>query len=110
MGYQCFHCLTDGVRWCGDFDSDDYGFEEPGIIHELECDGCGARITYFVPIPDEENDMEEKTCEVIKCDRHMWRDEWETELSCGHRVAELEGNFDRCPVCGARVVYPKCQS
>lgn len=43
----------------------------------------------------------ERTCEVIKCDRHMWRDEWETELSCGHRVAELEGKFDRCPVCGA---------
>lgn len=52
----------------------------------------------------------ERTCEVIKCDRHMWRDEWETELSCGHRVAELEGKFDRCPVCGAKVVYPKCQS
>ena len=52
----------------------------------------------------------DKTCEVIKCDRHMWRDEWETELSCGHRVAELEGKFDRCPVCGAKVVYPKCKS
>ena len=51
----------------------------------------------------------ERTCEVIKCDRHMWRDEWETELSCGHRAAELEGKFDRCPVCGARVVYPRTE-
>lgn len=48
--YGCFHCLSAGsVVWDSDFDSGDYGYEEPGIIHECHCTNCGAQITYFVP-------------------------------------------------------------
>lgn len=56
MGYQCFHCLHYTVAWSGDFDSDDFGYEEPGIIHECYCSNCGAQITYFVPTGDEPAD------------------------------------------------------
>ena len=56
--YECFHCLQKAVYWCGDFDSEDYGYEEPGIIHECICSNCGARITYFVPIGEEEEENE----------------------------------------------------
>ena len=55
--YQCFHCLNYSVVWDSDFDSEDYGYEEPGIIHECHCSVCGARITYFIPI---ETDNEEE--------------------------------------------------
>ena len=48
--YECFHCGARAVIWDGDFDSEDYGYEEPGIIHECHCVNCGAQITYFVPI------------------------------------------------------------
>lgn len=50
--YECFHCLQKSVIWDADFDSEDYGYDEPGIIHECHCTNCGARITYFVPIKD----------------------------------------------------------
>ena len=53
--YECFHCLQKAVIWDGDFDSEDYGYEEEGVIHECHCTNCGARITYFCPInPNEE--------------------------------------------------------
>lgn len=50
--YECFHCLQKAVVWDADFDSEDYGKDEPGIIHECHCSNCGAKITYFVPVPD----------------------------------------------------------
>lgn len=53
--YECFHCGERAVIWDADFDSEDYGMEEPGIIHECHCASCGSRITYFVPTnPDPE--------------------------------------------------------
>lgn len=52
--YECFHCLTDSVAWDGDFDGEDYGYEQPGIIHECHCTNCGARITYWIPTESEE--------------------------------------------------------
>ena len=54
--YECFHCLHRTVIWSADFDGEDYGYEVPGIIHELECQNCGAQITYFVPYEREEDD------------------------------------------------------
>lgn len=55
--FECFHCLCKTVIWSADFDSSDYGYDEPGIIHELNCINCGAQITYFVPYKkDEENE------------------------------------------------------
>ena len=50
--YECFHCAQRAVIWDADFDFDDYGFDERGIIHECHCTNCGARITYMIAIPD----------------------------------------------------------
>ena len=49
---ECFHC-GGRVIWCSDFDSEDYGLPEGGLIHECQCADCGARITYYVDIPEE---------------------------------------------------------
>lgn len=56
--YECFHCGSRTVIWDADFDYDDYGMEGEGIIHECHCTHRGARITYFVPCDDEENEDE----------------------------------------------------
>ena len=42
--YQCFHCLSDGVCWDGDFTFEDYGLEGEGLIHVCHCSNCGAEI------------------------------------------------------------------
>ena len=50
--YECFHCGARAVSWDADFSSEDYGYEQDGIIHACHCNNCGAHITYFVPIDD----------------------------------------------------------
>lgn len=54
--YQCFHCLQNAVVWDADFDSFDYGYFDPGIIHACHCTNFGAEITYFIPINEESED------------------------------------------------------
>ena len=54
--YECFHCGHKSVIWDADFDFEDYCLEGQGIVHECHCCHCGARITYEIPIPDEEED------------------------------------------------------
>lgn len=54
--YECFHCGHRSVIWGGDFSFEDYGLEGEGIIHECHCHWCGADITYYIPIPGEEED------------------------------------------------------
>lgn len=54
--YECFHCGERAVIWCSDFDFEDYGLEGDGVIHELHCTSCGARITYEVPLDDGEDE------------------------------------------------------
>lgn len=54
--YQCFHCLQNTVIWDNDFDGEDYGYEEPGILHVLHCTNCGAQITYWCPDDPEGED------------------------------------------------------
>ena len=44
------------VIWDGDFDFSDYGIEGEGIVHELHCENCGAKITYLIPINMEEDE------------------------------------------------------
>ncbi len=56
MGYQCFHCLSDGVVWDGDFSYDDYGYDGDGIVHVLHCTECGSEIEYRVPTDEEGED------------------------------------------------------
>lgn len=50
--------MQKAVVWDGDFDFEDYGLEGKGIIHECHCANCGARITYEIPIPDEDEEEE----------------------------------------------------
>lgn len=57
--YECFHCLTNGVFWLGDFDFDDYGLEGQGIVHVCKCANCGADITYYIRIDDEEGEEDD---------------------------------------------------
>lgn len=46
--YECFHCGKRTVIWDADFDPEDYGIEEPGIIHNCHCTNCGAEIQYTI--------------------------------------------------------------
>lgn len=52
--YECFHCLSRSVIWQADFTGEEYGFDTDGIVHVCQCANCGAQITYFIPIEDEE--------------------------------------------------------
>lgn len=54
--YECFHCLSKSVIWDSDFSFEDYGYEGEGIIHECHCTKCGAQITYWIPINNEETE------------------------------------------------------
>lgn len=56
MMYECFHCGERAVIWGSDFDFEDYGLEGEGVVHELHCTSCGARITYEVPFDDGEGE------------------------------------------------------
>ena len=46
--YECFHCGNRSVIWDADFDFSDFGYDGEGIVHELHCTKCGARITYEI--------------------------------------------------------------
>ena len=39
-----------------DINFEDYGYEGEGIIHECHCANCGAQITYWIPINNEETE------------------------------------------------------
>lgn len=55
--FECFHCGARQVVWDCDFDASDYGYDEPGIVHDLHCMSCGAMIQYVVlEEEDEENE------------------------------------------------------
>ena len=54
--YECFNCGRRTVIWDCDYDFEDYGYPEPGIIHECHCTNCGAMITYKVPAIIDEGD------------------------------------------------------
>ena len=47
--YECFHCGARAVVWDADFDTEDYGYDPGGIVHERHRSSCGAIITYIVP-------------------------------------------------------------
>ena len=46
--FECFHCGERAVLWQNDFTFADYDMAGEGLIHELLCTSCGARITYEV--------------------------------------------------------------
>lgn len=57
--YECFHCGNDSVVWDMDFDFQDLGIEEDGIIHFCHCTECGAQIEYRVPVNNKPENEEE---------------------------------------------------
>jgi len=52
--YECFHCGERAVVWMNDFTFEDYEIEGEGIIHVLQCQSCGAVITYEVEDKEQE--------------------------------------------------------
>lgn len=42
--YECFHCGHRSVIWDADFNTEDYGYDRPGIVHDCHCCNCGAII------------------------------------------------------------------
>lgn len=51
--YKCFYC-NHWLVWDSDFDSDEVGYEDNGIVHFYTCPSCGARYEVFEPIGDKE--------------------------------------------------------
>lgn len=52
--YECFHCCSKSVIWDADFTGEEFGYEVDGIVHVCHCENCGAEITYYIPISEEE--------------------------------------------------------
>lgn len=54
--YECFHYGARAVIWDADFNSEDYGYEPGGIVHDCHCENCGALIQYLIFPKEEETD------------------------------------------------------
>lgn len=54
--FECFNCLNKSVVWMADYDAEDYGYEGTGVVHVLQCQHCGAEITYVVMDKEEEEE------------------------------------------------------
>lgn len=53
---KCYICGHE-VIWDSDFDTEDYGYERQGIVHEYHCPECGADITVVEYIEGEADEM-----------------------------------------------------
>jgi hypothetical protein len=53
MQATCFNC-GGPVIWDNDFDPEDMGFEEKGIMHICHCNDCKAEIHYIVREEEDE--------------------------------------------------------
>jgi hypothetical protein len=56
MMFECFHCGARAVIWDADFDTEDYGYERPGIVHDCHCTHCGALIQYIIFSDDDDEE------------------------------------------------------
>ena len=56
--YECFHCGQHTVVWDCDYDAEDVGYADPGIVQMCHCETCGAEITYYIPNKAEDDDDE----------------------------------------------------
>lgn len=64
----CFHCGHNSVVWDCDYDAEDYGCDQSGVVHICHCTHCGANIEYTV-LDDKDNDclsLEENKNECSK--------------------------------------------
>lgn len=57
--YECFHCGCRAVIWDCDYDAEDIGYADPGIVQMCHCSNCGAEITYYIPLNKDADDSEE---------------------------------------------------
>ena len=46
--YECFHCGAYAVLWDSDWDFQDFGYVEEGIVQKCHCENCGAQIVYYI--------------------------------------------------------------
>ena len=46
--YECFHCGERAVIWDCDYNTEDFGYEKPGIVHVCHCTNCHAEIEYDI--------------------------------------------------------------
>lgn len=57
-----FYCPVCGCRtalWQSDYDAEDVGYEQPGIVQMFTCVHCHAEIEAYTPLtPDEAADTE----------------------------------------------------
>jgi hypothetical protein len=44
----CFHCGHNSVVWDCDYNVEDYGCDQSGVVHACHCTHCGADIVYTV--------------------------------------------------------------
>ena len=56
---NCWHCNTELI-WGGDFDFEDYGREDEGIVSNLSCpnEDCNAFVEVYLPL-GENNEKQE---------------------------------------------------
>tara|TARA_R110002051_G_scaffold221804_4_gene285409 strand:+ start:2952 stop:3104 length:153 start_codon:yes stop_codon:yes gene_type:complete len=45
---NCWHCKAELI-WNSDFDFEDYGLEEEGIVTHLSCPECPANVDVYLP-------------------------------------------------------------
>lgn len=43
---NCWHCKTELI-WVGDFNFEDYGIEEDGIVSTLNCPKCNSYVEVY---------------------------------------------------------------
>lgn len=46
--YECINCGHRTVYWQSDFDAEDIGYDEPGVVSYWTCAHCGAEIEVYV--------------------------------------------------------------
>lgn len=54
---KCFICGENKVYWMSDFDGEDYGVDEPCIVHNYTCQDCGTDYVVYEPLEIERTDL-----------------------------------------------------
>ena len=56
---NCWHCNTELI-WSGDFDYEDYGIEDDGIVSNLSCPNkaCNVYVEVYLPLGETNEEKE----------------------------------------------------
>ena len=52
---NCWHCNTELI-WGGDFDFEDYGRDDEGIVSNLSCPNCRAFVEVYLPLGEKDEE------------------------------------------------------